>query len=332
MARAAARRDEFGFGRFASAAVGRLGPLDAVIHQRTPPDFDFLHAVTVVIRQPHGNKDVVAAGGSFTRLRAEAAAFGEALERHALGGGRPTGTWPMAQDRPAGQHICPSELLHFPEALYGRADMGLSKPSPGQPLYWLGGRELVRGGRIGVPAFAVFAAACAQTPDGVLLDAPVSTGAACGRTRTQALLTGLYEVIERDAFTLHWENRRPAEPPACLGRVAGLGRILQQRGFVLHLGRLANDTGVPVALAVVEDICGGRAAVALGCAARARWSDAAWRAVEEAVLTSFWITSLHAETPASPAEVLAEMEGMAAPERHAFLYGFAEMRSRASFL
>ena len=36
------------------------------------------------------------------------------------------------------------------------------------------------------------------------LEVPTSSGLACGRSREEAILSGLFEFIERDAFCFHW--------------------------------------------------------------------------------------------------------------------------------
>jgi ribosomal protein S12 methylthiotransferase accessory factor len=42
-----------------------------------------------------------------------------------------------------------------------------------------------------------------------LIGVAVSTGAACGRSRPEAMLKGLCEVVERDAYIIMWRNRLP---------------------------------------------------------------------------------------------------------------------------
>lgn len=44
-----------------------------------------------------------------------------------------------------------------------------------------------------------------------MLTVPITTGAAAGQTLDKAILTGLLEVIERDAFMVYWLNQMPAK-------------------------------------------------------------------------------------------------------------------------
>lgn len=40
------------------------------------------------------------------------------------------------------------------------------------------------------------------------LEVPTSSGLACGRSREEAILSGLFEFIERDAFCFHWWTKQ----------------------------------------------------------------------------------------------------------------------------
>src|SRR5205823_13179253 len=70
---------------------------------------------------------------------------------------------------------------------------------------WVEGRSLPRGEQAWLPAELVFLAPI----DG--MDAPIgyatSSGTACAESRTDAIVRGLCEILERDAFMLVWANR-----------------------------------------------------------------------------------------------------------------------------
>ena len=71
----------------------------------------------------------------------------------------------------------------------------------------------------------------------------MATGAACAARWEDAVLSGLLETIERDAFTIHWENRWPARIRPLPQDVLELGSRLEQRGFDLRVGQLATSDG-----------------------------------------------------------------------------------------
>ncbi len=314
-------------------AYSRLGPFERATILRTPPDHDFLYAVTIALLDSGNRRPKVAAGGGLSFGRARSAAMGEAIERHAVRNWAARKTRLLEASRIPEAHVEPRSLLHYPDAAFAGNSAPLERHDSDEPIYWLEGTGTSRGHLVLVPAFAVFADAQAQRPGyRKPIDAPISTGCACARTFCQSQLGGLYEVIERDAFMLHWENRQGPAPSPCDASTAPLAGLLAARGFRLHVGQLATDTRVPVALAVVEDMRGGRAAIALGAAARATWAAASYRAVEEAVLTSFWISSLKKDGDGSLDQLDEEMNGLPTPARHAYLYGFAEMKPAATFL
>lgn len=71
-----------------------------------------------------------------------------------------------------------------------------------------------------------------------------SNGCASGNVIEEAILQGLFELVERDAVALWWYNRA-RRPGIDLGGAAGL-----HRGRSLHALDLTTDLGIPVAAAV----------------------------------------------------------------------------------
>src|SRR5207244_388125 len=72
-------------------------------------------------------------------------------------------------------------------------------------LSWVEGVSLIREQKVWLPYQAVSFIAPEDEP---LLINSVTTGLACGSSREAAILSGLYEVVERDAFELVWLNRQ----------------------------------------------------------------------------------------------------------------------------
>jgi len=68
-----------------------------------------------------------------------------------------------------------------------------------EPLSWLPAEHLETGTEVDVPAETVL-----YPPPSRLVRPPVTTGLGLGGTETEALLSGLYEVVERDAAMLSW--------------------------------------------------------------------------------------------------------------------------------
>ncbi len=307
----------------------RLGFFSDLRDLRVLPDFNFLFASTVEVCDVAQSKPVTAAGGAFTRWRARASAAGEAIERLGLC------TYPseriiwssyVALDEPA---LDPQSCLHYSEDVYQRPELGFARYSPDADGAWISARNITTGESNYVPAVFVFNQTPADFPPRARWEQPVSTGAACAFDKEQAVLTGLYEAVERDALMIHWENRlagvrRPAPE--------SISVAIRAKGFDVHTVELSTDLGATVALAAVVDRTGVRATVGIGAAARATWSEAAYRATEEAILCMMWITNRRQWKPMTLATIKAELTGIPDPVLHADFYGFKENARRCAFL
>lgn len=97
--------------------------------------------------------------------------------------------------------------------------------------YWVWGTSLTSGEARLVPASQVYLNYKADD-DEVLPGRNASTGLAAGTTIEEAILTGLFEVVERDCFTIAWLHRHLGS------RIAvddpELKRILDERFYVSH--------------------------------------------------------------------------------------------------
>ncbi|MEI6043685.1 MAG: YcaO-like family protein [Chloroflexota bacterium] len=325
----------------------RLGPITSVRTHRVSNDYAYLHVVTASVRDPAGPNneplaEIIAAGGGLTNTRARSAAIGEAIERLSLSrfqpeqAASPTTSGPANRsikccyDELKGEGVNPQSLIHYPTTIYNQPAISLQPYDPTMPLYWVKGHYLSDMRPVWVPCFSVYTRYSVGQDS--YFDAVVSTGGACDHEWQKAVISGLYEVVERDAFTIHWENRWPTEPLTIPPTMEEVALSLQKNGFKLFVGQLATDTGIPVALAAVIDESGGkRAALGLGAAARATPEAAAYRAIEEALLTSFWVTTLLQISPLTLNQLRFWMNGLPEPSIHAHLYGFPQMREQASF-
>ncbi|WP_162950465.1 YcaO-like family protein [Rhizobium jaguaris] len=309
---------------------GRLGPVSKLRHHRNMADYPGFFSVTAEVMSRNSLGSLIAAGGGLTASRALSAACGEAMERLCLQTPA-VSTDPVTANTLSGEVIDPRRLLYFTPEQYAQTNFPLKPYKSSVPIHWVSGHSLVDERPVWVPAFAVYGATAVSDPFGPH-DHIVSTGCACALTKDAAILNGLYEVIERDSFMIHWENRWPGSdrplPDYCLS----LSDRLAKCGFQLEVRCLDNDLAIPVAVAAVADQENGRASMAFGAAARANWNQAAERACEEAVLTSFWVTGQLSRAHADFSDVYREMDGLADPARHAFLYGFDEMKETARCL
>ena len=153
-----------------------------------------------------------------------------------------------------------------------------SKPDiENQKLDWIEGINLVTGKKCFIPAQLVFLNKLAKHEH--LFDFPRnSTGAAIGSSHEQALLNGIYEVIERDSFMTVYLNT--ISPPIVdLEKLNNkainyiLDKFLRYK-LELYVLEVTNDLGIPSFLSVIIDRTGLGPAVALGAKSGLRSREA----------------------------------------------------------
>lgn len=130
--------------------------------------------------------------------------------------------------------------------------------SPDLALHWSWCYSLRRQRPVLIPEEIAYYAACAIRPqtEHFLLD--TSTGCAVGSTIEEAALYGLFEVIERDAFSLTWYARLPLPPldMSSSGDISfklALERTQRISGFTIHAFDATTDLGIPAILCVARN-------------------------------------------------------------------------------
>ncbi|MGP4111779.1 TOMM precursor leader peptide-binding protein [Streptomyces sp. 4N509B] len=201
---------------------------------------------------------------------------------------------------------------------------------PTRPIPWIWGHALRGDHPVLVPARLVHYGAGVPSDNFVF---ECSNGCATGGSLAEAVLFGLLELVERDAFLLAWYGRRRLTrvDPRSTGdaRVRGMLDRAALLGYQVRAFDTRSDLGVPVitALAVRED--GGEGLLSFGAAASLDPGAALTGALSE-VLT--YIPHL----PYQVAERRAELEAMADDfglvrhlKDHAQLYGLPRMAEHA---
>jgi ribosomal protein S12 methylthiotransferase accessory factor len=121
-------------------------------------------------------------------------------------------------------------------------------PVGDEPIPWVPARDLSTGEAAYLPAEA----ARFPPPDRRYFD-PVTTGLGLGSSTVEAVLSGLYEVIERDAAMLAWYSTfEPLELAVDDDRYAGLARRIRAEELSATAALLTVDVDVPVVGAAVH--------------------------------------------------------------------------------
>ena len=203
-------------------------------------------------------------GKGLTESHARLAALGEAIERYSAF------HWDNGRVRvgPVSEHaITPPECVLYSDAQYA-SGTPFRPWSPEQNVSWISGTELPSGTPVEIPAPLVYLINTNRAED--QLAATTSNGLAAGRDLTHAILGGLHEVIERDAFMITWLNRLPAtmiRAPQKGCHAAQIIRHYARFGVTVRLLSLATDQAATVVMALAQDPSpdGAFHLIGLGC-------------------------------------------------------------------
>jgi len=309
-----------------------LGPCD-------PRVFCFVSEATHPVRFGSGTPDCAryGCGVALTREWAAGAAVGEVVERYCAAVYDPA---PLlrASFHELGEEAVPPEafaLFSSRQHAQLRATVGGGRGWAVRPFgrdtrtTWVHGFSLTRSRPVLVPAPLVFLPYRHAADEPWFVDGS-STGLACGRSRDEATLRALCEVIERDAVAILWHNVLSL-PRIALDREDALRTLYRERlavpGTRCVLVRATLDVQVPTVLAALFDEKGG---IALGTATRLDPLEAARKAILEA-----WQARITTR-PGAEAESIRHYPADGADvvefSDHARIYTRPEMRRHAEFL
>jgi ribosomal protein S12 methylthiotransferase accessory factor len=286
--------------RRAKPAVGdRYGLIRHVWDIATEPDDARLfHAVAQAAdgRPLFGrNRADFEGGAGHTPQVARAGAIGETLERYAASAYDETALVSASYRQLGDEGLNAVDPASFP--LYSEAQYR----SPGFPfaplreetrIRWAWATSLVSGRGVLVPARLVY---LGFTED-ALIGETISTGLACGLSPTGAALSGLKEVVERDAIMIMWRGKlaAPQVDVEALPRVADVYETMfRPSGLEFTVVDITTDLGIPVAFALAVDRANDGIALNAGAAANAEPDGAVFKALVEAAQGRLWLRKEH---------------------------------------
>jgi ribosomal protein S12 methylthiotransferase accessory factor len=269
-------------------------------------------------------------GKGFTPTDARLSCLGEAAERYSAGRWTREELTVATRSGLSGRSIDPADLVLYQPDLY--ASLPYAPYTEDTELTWIEGRSLIHGQATWVPAIASLMEFTVQN-EAEFLFPITSNGLAAGPALREAIVSAIYEVIERDAFLITWLNRLPARvldathhPDA---NVRDLAAAYRRRGVRLALFLLPADHPVSVVLAVAfqEGGYGGPAAtVGLG-ASLDPFGAARKAALEVGQVRPAFRERARGRDRARVAELVEDPSRVATMEDHALLYAAPEMVS-----
>lgn len=147
-------------------------------------------------------------GAGFDPVSAKYSAVGESLERLAAGSYLPNDIKLVQSKEIQEQKVNPAEFVLFSEEQYNDLKFPYQRFDQNVRIRWSQAKNLCTGRTEYIPLPFVKLPYRVEKSE-VRISPAISTGLALGKTREQAILSGFYEVIERDAFALSWFLKLP---------------------------------------------------------------------------------------------------------------------------
>ncbi|MFE9649599.1 TOMM precursor leader peptide-binding protein [Streptomyces sp. NPDC006365] len=286
-------------------------------------------AGTHFVRGYAGLNDVTWSGQANSYRTSRTLAYLEGLERYA-GTHRRRGTEPVVDSyrRLADHALNPAECGFYAPETYEK-DHLVSPFDPDRPIPWVWGHSLRDDRPVLVPSRLAHYSAGVDADNFVF---ECSNGCATGGSLEEAILFGLLELIERDAFLLAWYGRAritEIDLGSCRGPVRSMLDRAALHGYDVHAFDTRMDLAIPVVTALAVRRDGGYGRLSFSAAAGFDPEGTVDSALSE-VLT--YIPHL----PYQVAERHSELEGMARDftkvlhlKDHAQLYGLPQMAEHA---
>lgn len=216
----------------------RVGALSEVGERESFPVPYYLAATADTSAFSDARAAEYAAGVDPNWDRAFMKALGEGLERYAAGIYRAR-EFTTAPERTRANAVSPGRFV--------RPD-DYRTPDPAEPIHWVESRDLLAGESVALPAEFVH-----YPPPTERYKPPITTGLGLGNSGVEAVLSGLYEVVERDAAMLAWYSTfEPLELSVDDDGFAELCKRARAEGLSVTPLLLTQDVDVPVVAAAVH--------------------------------------------------------------------------------
>jgi ribosomal protein S12 methylthiotransferase accessory factor len=222
-------------------------------------------------------------GIGLDRASATGAALGETAERYSLCHVPPGRLVQAPADRVAGA-VAPSRFGLFSVEQYADPHFPFGPFGPHSEVPWVDAWDVRTGALAWLPAELVYLGDPVPR-GGRRIAYATSSGAACAPTLDGAVLKGLLELLERDAFMIAWACRLTLPLVDWRGhrRLRALDeRYFRRTGLEYAVVDLSSFHGVPSVFAVVRAPRSEAAALGVGAGTAATIEAAWWKALSEA--------------------------------------------------
>ena len=175
-------------------------PMPPYLYTATLSNYDFRVA---------SKSDRMAAGKGMTKDEAIASALGEATERYCAYHWDPQRTFVAKASDIQSHYITPQDCVLYSDRQYNTFEWPHPRYTPDRELLWLNGNDVLDDSTVALPASLVYLLFPPPRMEDYFTPS-TSNGLAAGPSRAGAILSGLCELMERDAMLITWMNRLPA--------------------------------------------------------------------------------------------------------------------------
>lgn len=269
-----------------SSRVGVIKGVHRLLKDALEPELPFLAGVVLsnfnYQDKPDANS-LTCSGKGMTLDEMNMSALGEAVERY-CGGQYNERKIFKAQYQQLTNAVNPKELVLYSSEQYASGILPYAEFRDDMVMQWVTGYSLIDNKLRTVPAIAVYLNFIPHRKEEYLF-APTSNGLAAGSNLNHAILNGLLEVIERDAFLITWLCKLPMPQIDLTSienkKILDLVRKYDRRSIKIHVNALILDTEIPAFLASAIDFSGKGPAATVGLSAHTNPEIGILKAIEE---------------------------------------------------
>ena len=219
------------------------------------------------------------------------------------------------------------------EEQYSLPDFPFKPFDPERPINWVWGYSFSQKRPILVPEILAYYSL--GDGDGFVYE--TSNGGALGGSLEEAILYGIFEVVERDSFLMTWYGQLPiagldpysADDPELLLLIQ---RVQTVAGFHIHLFNSTTENGIPSIFVIAKNTKQKGINLLCGAAAHLDPVKAAKGAVQELAAMLVHSENKFEANKEKYLKMYHDSSLVSQMEDHCMLYGYAEAEHRLSFM
>lgn len=196
--------------------------------------------------------------------------------------------------------INPKELIYFSDKQLTKMDYKKFLINDNSPFKWTEIKSLTNNKNYLIPCQAIYLSYRTIKNEPIIYPS-ISTGAAGHFTLDSAILSGIYEVLERDAFMIYYLNklkpRRYNLKSSCNKRIKSLLEIAERYHLQIISLDIRTDIDIPVVTSLIIDRSGLAKAVSAGLKSHLNTEKAIIGSINEAFHTRTWIHEAYIKNP-----------------------------------